>query len=91
VLLPLEIETFALLRAAVPAVALPEPVLALARAAVLARPLPAPVLARPLRIPARLAAKPTVILGAASTAAPVTKCNTDKLDRGRAIGGSGVG
>jgi hypothetical protein len=41
------------------------PVLAPSRAAVLARPLPAPVVALPLRSPARLAAKPLVLLAAA--------------------------
>jgi hypothetical protein len=61
----------AVARAAVHAVVLPEPVLALARAAVLAHGILAPVLALPFRSPSLTTAKPTAILGAASTAVSV--------------------
>jgi hypothetical protein len=77
--LALRAPVLAVARAAVLAHVLPAPVLAAARAAVLAPVLRAPVLALPCHgpwglfhsLPARTTAIPAVILGAASTAAPV--------------------
>jgi hypothetical protein len=69
--LPLLAPVLAVARTAVIAPALPAVVLAVSRAAVLALPLLAPVVALPrglFRSPARLAAKPKVLLAAASTA-----------------------